>query len=45
MERKNNPIINRIMFTGMDPTLLLADSNASAVIDQKKATIRAAISP
>jgi hypothetical protein len=44
-ERNTRPITNRIIFTGREPTFLLAASKDNAVIDQKKATSKAANSP
>jgi hypothetical protein len=44
-ERKTIPITSLMMFTGIEPTLLLASSNARADADQKTATSRAANSP
>ena len=43
--RKINPIASLRIFTATEPSLLLADSNASALTVQKKAVSSAANSP
>ena len=45
MLKKNKPINKRITLTDNDPTFMLADSNARAVIVQNIAVKRAASSP